>query len=122
MGMFDYYQPNGDLRCPRCGQPLQGEWQGKDGPCGLFVWREGYPHPVEQRVDEESRLEDEERNRQRLPSEFFIYSYDCSEHGPVEAECLAAEGVWSSTMIWPFEPDPRKREDRIRRRLRGRPR
>ena len=44
MGMFDWYQPALPIACPACGHALS-EWQGKDGPCDLFVWVEGKPSP-----------------------------------------------------------------------------
>jgi hypothetical protein len=47
--MFDYYEPVPVLTCPKCGAELR-EWQGKDGPCALFVWRQHEPNPVGQRA------------------------------------------------------------------------
>jgi len=54
MGMLDWYRPVPDLACPVCGTPLR-EWQGKEGPCGLFVWQQGEIAPIDQVVDEECR-------------------------------------------------------------------
>ena len=42
MGMFDTYKPAKGHKCPVCDEELL-EWQGKDGPCALFVWSEGVP-------------------------------------------------------------------------------
>ena len=101
MSLFDDYQPAGNLRCPHCEQPLR-LWQGKDGPCALFVWREGMTAPVNQDVDDDIALPTAERDALRLPSTFVIYSYDCAEHQPVEARCQCVDGVWSTTAILPF--------------------
>jgi hypothetical protein len=102
MSMFDYYQPKAELRCPVCLRVLR-EWQGKDGANGLFVWVEGTPFPINQLVDEEIRVERERRQQLSLPPRFVIYSYDCPDHRPIEAECAAPAGVWSETTVRPFE-------------------
>jgi len=97
--MFDWYRPQKHLRCPVDGHALK-EWQGKDGPCGLFVWREGVKHPVDQLVDDEDvRWSVKERERFTLPSNFAIYSYDCPAHQPINAKCSTREGIWISTVI-----------------------
>src|SRR6478609_3700154 len=98
MSMFDYYRPTADLRCPVCLRPLPS-WQGKDGPNGLFVRAQGIRAPVDQAVDEESRLERDARDRLRLPSRFIIYSHDCPDHRPIDAECVSIDGVWCETAL-----------------------
>jgi hypothetical protein len=99
VSMFDWYQPAGDLSSPLCGKPLS-EWQGKDGPCGLFVWREGVKHPVDQAIDDpEVRLPSEAWDQFTLPPQFAVYSHDCPDHQPVDAICRTRDGVWSSTVI-----------------------
>lgn len=99
--MYDLYVPTEELACPRCAAPLL-EWQGKGGPCALFVWVQGRKHAVEQRGDDpQAKLSEEERERFVLPESFEIYSHDCERHGPVLAECLAPSGVWSETTIAP---------------------
>lgn len=99
MSMFDWYSPEGTYNCPECGAELR-EWQGKDGPCALFVWAQGSRNPVDQKIeDEELRWSNEEKRRFVLPDCFVIYSYDCPNHQPVEAECTCVDGVWSSTEI-----------------------
>jgi hypothetical protein len=105
--MFDYYRPAGEQRCPVCLRLLR-EWQGKDGPNGLFVWHEGTGFPVDQAVDDEIRVDREARNRLALPPRFTIYSYDCPEHQPVDAVCTAAGGVWTETVVQPFKGQARK--------------
>ena len=96
MGMFDWYAPAAALRCPVCDHALQ-TWQGKDGPCALFVWHEGKSAPVEQRMDDESELSLVERQEMRLPVAFTIYSYDCPTHQPIDATCSTIDGVWLRT-------------------------
>ena len=54
------------------------------------------------RAPAECQVSIEERQRMLLPSRFVIYSYDCREHQPVEAECRADGGVWASTEIRPI--------------------
>jgi hypothetical protein len=102
MSMFDYYRPTGEQRCPVCLRVLR-EWQGKDGPNGLFLWAEGTAFPVDQMVDEEVRVDRETRICVRLPQCFTIYSYDCPDHQPVDAECHAPDGVWIKTVVQPFK-------------------
>ena len=109
MSMFDWYQPATQLTCPQCGTKLR-EWQGKDGPCGLFVWREGVRHPADQLIDdEEVRLPTEELSRFTLPSSFEIYSHDCPNHRPIDAVCATEDGIWSSTQVQPFRQKPLRR-------------
>jgi hypothetical protein len=45
--MFAWYKPEGEMKCPVCDVALL-EWQGKDGPSALFVWRENVAFPVAQ--------------------------------------------------------------------------
>ena len=99
MSLFDWYRPQGQLRCPIDGHPLK-EWQGKDGPCSLFVWQEGGKHPVDQLIDdEEVRSHPAEWNRFVLPPVFQIYSYDCPRHKPVEARCSTHDDIWDVTAV-----------------------
>jgi hypothetical protein len=99
MSLFDWYQPAAELICPVCGNLLK-VWQSKDGPCGLFLWREGVKHPVDQLVyDEEARWSPDEWCQFTLPTQFEIYSYDCPDHQPIDALCRTQDGVWSSTTM-----------------------
>jgi hypothetical protein len=98
MGMFDRYRPSELLACPVCGTPLQ-QWQGKDGPCGLFVWQQGHTAPIAQEADDDSRLSDDALVVWRLPESFTIYSYDCSCPFPVEAIGMTSYGTWATTEL-----------------------
>jgi hypothetical protein len=98
MGMFDYYQPQPTLACPVCGTPL-AEWQGKDGPCGFFVWRQGAAAPIVHDVPDETRLEPLKLATVRLPASFTIYASCCSPRFSVEARCEAPAGVWTSAEL-----------------------
>lgn len=98
MGMFDYYEPAGALQCPIDRHPLV-DWQGKEGPCGLFLWREGIAAPSHERITEESRLSETQLQGIRLPPSFTIYSFDCPVHSPLIATCMTMNGVWSITTV-----------------------
>jgi hypothetical protein len=101
MGMFDYYHPRSQHRCPVCGHPLS-RWQGKDGPNWLFVWAEGIPAPIDHDVPDEMRSDQADIELLRLPARFQIYSHDCPEHRPIDAECYAPDGTWMETHVQPY--------------------
>jgi hypothetical protein len=84
MGMFDWYRPKPPLKCPVCGIELM-EWQ-------------GVPYPVDQPVEEECRLEENERKLFRLPDTFSIHSYDCKRH-KVTARCGVNDGTWIAAWV-----------------------
>ena len=98
MGMFDWYKPEPLLSCPTCNATLR-EWQGKDGPCGLFVWQQGRLSPIDQEASDDVKLDRESIGRKRLPKQFQIYSYDCPNHAPIRANCETKDGVWTETEI-----------------------
>lgn len=102
MGMFDWYKPAKEYSCPVCGTPLK-DWQGKDGPCGLFVWQEGDKNPIDQPIDDEVRLSVEERQQFILLLRFWIYSFDCPYHYPINAFGTTQNEIWSSTTLQPFQ-------------------
>jgi hypothetical protein len=68
LGMFDWSQLEDSRACVVCGETLT-EWQGTDGPCGPFVWRQGCRGPVGQRVDDEVALAPEDRELRILPTD-----------------------------------------------------
>ena len=92
MGLFDWYKPVPDLRCPVC-ETVLADWQGKDGACGLFVWQQGIAYPVSQEADE-SNIDEADRKKFSLPEKFEFYT-DC-ENCPdywIVAECKTENGV-----------------------------
>src|ERR1051325_7071406 len=97
MSMFDYYEPSPELVCPVCKSPL-GNWQGKEGPCALLVWRQGMKGPADQRADQDSKLSSEALRKCILPRTFELYSYDCPDH-IVVASGTSKDGMWTSTVI-----------------------
>jgi hypothetical protein len=101
VGMFDWYEPIPPLSCPVCGTQLN-EWQGKDGPNALFVWKQGHISPTDQLASEDAKLEPAKMARWKLPNEFVIYSYDCTNHAPIMAHCETKDGVWSTTRVEDF--------------------
>ena len=119
MGMFDHYEPDPALSCPACGAKLGG-WQGKDGPCALFVWRQGVPGPIGQEVPEESRATDAFVQSVRLPDSFEIYTQCCGGGFFITARCVAPRGVWSRSELETAETArqlPQERAGEFRRRL-----
>ena len=117
MGMFDYYRPKPDLLCPVCGLS-DPEWQGKDGPCALFLWEQGQSSPVDQLVDDECKISLEDRAKVRLPVRFEIYT-DCRCPTSLDAVGFSEHGVWTRTeLLSPTNavayPDESEREFRKR--------
>lgn len=100
MSMFDWYRPSGSHDCPVCRVPLR-QWQGKDGPCALYVWQQGIAMPIDQACDEECRGSDELMSAARLPDSFTIYSDDCGQHF-VAASCRSADGIWTEMQVEPI--------------------
>lgn len=98
MGLFDYYKPVPDLRCPICDNVLD-DWQGKDGACGLFVWQQGVAYPVSQEAGE-SNIGELDRKKLRLPEKFQIYKYceNCPDYQMI-AYCKTENEIWSETEI-----------------------
>jgi hypothetical protein len=103
VGTFDWYEPCPPLSCPRCAAPLDG-WQGKDGDCDLWVWRQGHATPIDQRVDPEWRSR---RDPGRLPARFEIYT-TCSRGHHIEAFGDALDGTWTGTTLITAPVPPRR--------------
>ena len=101
MGMFDWYKPAGNFKCPKCSKLLES-WQGKDGPCLLLVWREGVKHPIEHRVDEGVRFATESLGDFALPKQFRLYTL-CCDLRMHYAIGFCHNGVWSETQL--LDPD-----------------
>src|SRR4051794_31429781 len=100
MGMFDWYEPKPPIASPTTGRPLT-EWQGKDGPCALFVWVQGQCAPVDQLASDDAKILDEQRAAFRLPDHFLIYSFE-GEH-LWYARCSSIEGTWSTAKLVTFD-------------------
>lgn len=112
MGLFDWYKPNPSLNCPVCGETLS-EWQGKDGPCLLFVWQQGFVNPVKHLGDGEGfQVSDSDLKNLKLPKEFGIYSYDCECAFPVEAMCRTENDVWTETELITAENARQQKRER----------
>ncbi len=119
MGMFDYYQTAQAVACPRCGNELSG-WQGKGGPCGLFLWREGVRHPVDQLVDADARLASDKLEDFALPEKFVIYTDCCGGDFLIDALGSSADGVWQETRLLSAEDidEVYRHEPKARRKAR----
>jgi len=105
MGLFDYYEPDPAIECPKCGGRLSG-WQGKDRHPALFVWRQGVTAPVDQRVDPDVRVLPEKLATFRVSPEFWIYGGECScgykfDDSRFGVRCTAPAGVWQTAEIDP---------------------
>lgn len=97
-GNVRLFEPAAALKCPACCASLDG-FQGKDGPCGLFAWRQGAAAPLGQHVDEECALPLGERARARLPGRFEFYSscMNCGRFSTFTGFC--SEGVWRESIL-----------------------
>jgi hypothetical protein len=96
--MFDHYRPEPPLACPACGRQIN-EWQGYDGPCALFIWKQGIAAPIDQAASLDVRLEPSDLQRVRLPTLFLIRARCCSPRFAVEAVGRANEGMWDQTTV-----------------------
>lgn len=94
MGMFDYYEPVPTLRCGRCHEPIE-EWQGKDGPCGLWLFRQGEREAICVASHPERSVEEAPGP---LPESFHFYG-ECPNGHPMEAEGQVGAGVWIRTLV-----------------------
>jgi hypothetical protein len=101
MGMFDTYFPRPALSCPRCGAPVE-DFQGKDGPRGLFVWLQGMAAPSDQVADDDCKLPVEQREAFRLPDRFVIYTHCSVCKLRVEATGFCDQGVWTRCVLGPL--------------------
>ena len=97
VGMYDAYEPQPPISCPICGAPSLG-WQGKDGPCALFLWRQGSRHPVDQQIDEDVRIDPASYGEFVLPPTFKIIGWCANDH-LFEATGRAPSGVWAETEL-----------------------
>lgn len=89
MGMFDYYRPKPEIVCPDCRKPLQS-WQGKHGPCGLWVFVQNEPELL-------NRTKPNSWDHARLP-EKFVFTDECCRWiflGTGRCE----NGIWVETTV-----------------------
>jgi hypothetical protein len=100
MGLFDWYVPTDELKCPICTVVLR-EWQGKDGPSALFVWRQGVTSAIAQDPGDAS-IAEVERAVFRLPSSFEICSNECSHHVIAGGSCDGE--TWAKTDVVAARP------------------
>lgn len=101
MSLFDWYIPQPPLHCPFCKAPLDG-WQGKDGPCLLFVWCQGQPAPIEQRTDDDWKVLPSELESFRLPEhlQFMIHTdCNCNYRFLIDAICNTQNSIWTHTRL-----------------------
>lgn len=112
MSMFDYYEPDPALHCPVC-NTLLTEWQGKDGPNGYLVWRQGVAQPSVRAHEAPDRPDDAALATLRLPNAFRIYSPCCSRQFLVEAICRAPQGTWISTELVTAENAHQQKGERM---------
>lgn len=98
MGMFDWYVPDPPLPCRWCGAQLS-EFQGKDGPCELLVWRERRQEPTDQRCDDPWRMPEHARQGLRLPSTFGIRGEcsRCTNH--TDFTCYTESDTWIDSVL-----------------------
>lgn len=100
MGLYDFYQPN-TIACPKCKAELEG-WQGKDGPCALFLWREGAAHPIDQPIDVGARIDRKRFIDFTLPARFSLYAEcgNCTRRFDALGFCDDSN-VWVQTRLGP---------------------
>ena len=110
MGMFDEYIPDPPVNCPNCGNILGAgphDWTGKYGPCALYVWRQGYPAPIDHPVDPEWKRSPEELAQIRLPDEFYIHCHSrcvCGFNLDRQMRCTTVDGAWTTIEFDPLPP------------------
>lgn len=95
VGLFDDYRPLDHLVCPWRGGALL-QWQGRDGPCWLLPWVQGFRHSVVP-VGAGYELPEDEATAV-LPERFVIYTTRESGHRVV-AEGRCVDDVWRETRL-----------------------
>ena len=91
LGMFDWYEPDPPIKCVSC-DAIPNDWQGKEGPNALFVWRQGEPHPIGQRADEP--LAEDDLVKYSLPDRFRFYTI-CENGHELLFQGRTTDGVWT---------------------------
>lgn len=89
--MFDWYEPDPPIKCVSC-TAIPADWQGKEGPNALLVWRQGHLHPVRQAADE--ALAEAELLAFILPTR-FRFSTTCENGHELLFEGRTTDGIWT---------------------------
>ena len=95
--MHDYYNPIPELIDPNTNEVLE-DWQGKDGPCALFIWEQNKINPIDQFGDEDIKLSKDELNNFYLPKKFIIYTTN-SKGDFLFANCECKNKIWKKTKL-----------------------
>jgi hypothetical protein len=93
--LFDWYEPY-EIRCPDCDQVFTN-WQGRDGPNLLFLWRQDARHPVGHDVDPNFRVDESHWVDFTLPRLFLIEATGAGHHASATGQCV--DGVWRRTHL-----------------------
>jgi hypothetical protein len=116
MGLFDTYIPAKKHACPVCGTLIESTWQGHDGPCALFVFKENIAGAVDQDVDGDIEIHATEREKIQLPEKFLIHTHDCDCPHFTVLRCTATDGVWQKTELHTGSQEDRKQGKQTRAR------
>jgi hypothetical protein len=108
MSLFDTYIPLEKHACPVCGTPIDSTWQGHDGPCALFIFKENILGAVDQDVDSDVAITITERKKVQLPEEFLIHSHGCKCSYLTVLRCTAINGVWQKTELYTGSQEDRQ--------------
>lgn len=89
MGMFDYYKTK--ITCPVCGSDEL--WQGKSGPCGLYLYEQGNSKVI--RKEEDNHIEEWFKPPPGIlpQSGWYIHNY-CSCGNDTSAELVVINDIW----------------------------
>jgi hypothetical protein len=114
MVMFDTYIPTKKYTCPVCGTPINSTWQGHDGPCALFVFKENIAGAIDQNVDSDVVISTAEREKIQLPEKFLIHVHGCDCPYFTVLQCTAIDGVWQKTEIFTGSHEDRQQGKQTR--------
>jgi hypothetical protein len=96
MGLYDTYCPNISYKCQNCASSIDG-YQGKDGPNGLFLFKEGFDGAFDQTMDQEFKISKDKLAKIKLPNRFEIYTF-CDKCNFMNSFVgTAVNGKWVST-------------------------
>lgn len=110
LSMFDWYEPDPPIKCISC-DAIPAEWQGREGPNALLVWRQGHRHPIRQRADDEA-LAGAELLAFVLPEQFHFYT-TCENGHQLLFGGRTTGGVWTDC-VWCLTSWT---DDELRRRI-----